>query len=616
MLRFSGVPCSRAVPELEEPARQRSLLGQCRSIETAQYLAELPTQGPEIDIWTIGVTLLRCLTGHKYPLGVSHTSLQHLADKTTDSLLSIPHKDFRRVLAGLLDMDGDARISTFKALPADIDQYPYTTNTHVPAEEREFKNTTFIPARPKHVLQLQIISPGMMSPASDMPSLNATSSGLVKAQSRSQSRDRLAAHFAAGLELTDENFRVTGRSGYVSPPRLQTSLGSNELLLLNPTHEPATRAISFIKYALRCAGTLYHVQGVSDREEQPNLSQDLPQAEPPRLKRSSPVLHCVQMLPKEAPHPHSAAANHLMSIKLRPSLTRAQTAAASAGRSPSAPPASLSKAKKSSSKASEQAKVRCLEFWIQIIPVYVGGGSTDSRRTSPKVDKTQRRNRSRSRTRNGDDVRRCTKLRIRVSDEAALPFVSKALDVTEVENTQTDAEGGGPPVKHVSGPDRMEGKGRKKVVVTADPEEEQARGRPKLSRSASSGEHEMAARRDIAALLSPRQQKSRPQLSRAFTDAPNSAESSELPGIRGERSPISDPDSCASPITPLAGLAPLLPAPTRSKSSRGFFDLVGFGRPRATAAPYTAASTPMPMDESCSADSRPVTPGPMAFAAL
>lgn len=565
------------------------------------------------------MTLLRCLTGHKYPLGASHTSLQHLADKATDSVLSIPHKDFQRTLASLLDLDGDTRIANFKALPADIDQYPYHASVSVPVEEREFKNTTFLPSAPKHVLELPLLSPGSMSPVAPTNGYNGHASGLVSSSSRSQSRDRLAAHFAAGLELVDDDDGPLDKPGLAWSPRGPHGIASTDLLLLNPTREPAIRAISFVKYALRCAGILYHVQPLPTRsceepshqdELQADLAQDLPQIGAPRTKAHAPVLHCVHTLPKEVLHPHSAAASQLLNLKLRPNLSRAQTAAASTGRSPSAPPASSTKSKKATSAGSKSAKVRCLEFWIQILPVYVRGSLSDSKGSSSKLD---RRARSRSRTRNGEEGRKCTKLRICVSDEAALPYIRKALDMSELEADATK-EGGGPPMKHVSGPDRMEGKGRKKVAVLADPEEEHARGRPKLSRSASSGEQEMAARRRAPLADRPAPKPGRPQLSRAFTEAPVFAEST-LDRVRQERSPISDPDSLQSPVSALASLAPLLPVPSRSKSSRGFFDLVGFARPRDTAAPYTAANTPAPVDESSPASTRPSTPGHLLFAA-
>ena len=578
--------------------------------------------------------MLRCLTGHKYPLGVSHTSLQHLEDKTMDSLLSIPHKDFRRTLAGLLDMSGDVRIANFRALPADIDQYPYTLTSNPLAEEREFKNTTFIPAAPKHVLRLPLLSPGSMSPINPDNGYgligNGTASGLVLPRSRSQSRDRLAAHFAAGLELSDDSFPTLTRPGCVSPPRPQTGLAANELLLLNPACEPAMRAISFVKYALRCAGILYHVQPAQasactaahpTNGQQADLSQDLPQVEAPKLKPGAPIMHCIQVLPKEIAHPHSAAANQLMTIKLRPALSRAQTAAAASSRSPSAPPASSTAAKgKKGAKASEPAKIRCLEFWIQIIPVYIGGaeGGNESRRTSPKTEKRQKRGLSRSRTGTMGEERKCSKLRIRVSDEAAIPFVSKALSVTELAE-----DGGARPIKQTSGPARIEGNNRRKVLLAVDPEEEeQVRGRPKLSRSASSGEQEMGSRRDFvrSAGLTTTDKRSnlhqgRPHLSRAYTEAPVNTAGASAP-VRTDSGPMSDPDSSKSPIEQTTTTPLPAPTSTRSKSSRGFFDLVGFARPRATAGPYTAANTPAPIDEASSTDSLPATPNPLTFAAL
>lgn len=68
-------------------------------------------KGPEIDIWCIGVTMLRCLNGHRCPLGTSHTSLQHLSDKTLDAILAIPFPGLQRKVAALLDMDGQKRMA-------------------------------------------------------------------------------------------------------------------------------------------------------------------------------------------------------------------------------------------------------------------------------------------------------------------------------------------------------------------------------------------------------------------------------------------------------------------------------------------------------------------------
>ena len=124
--------------------------------------------GPEVDAWCVGLTVLRCVTPNKYPLGIGHASLQSLAEKVVDALLSVPDAGIRQVLAGLLHLDGVKRMRAFdrfcKSLPERQAKRAEREGRKVRVgddddkraerEKKEFKTTSFIPAPLAHRLEL------------------------------------------------------------------------------------------------------------------------------------------------------------------------------------------------------------------------------------------------------------------------------------------------------------------------------------------------------------------------------------------------------------------------------------------------------------------------------
>ncbi|GAA5972868.1 hypothetical protein JCM11641_003980 [Rhodosporidiobolus odoratus] len=286
--------------------------------------------GPEIDIWCVGLTLLRCLRPDKYPLGTSHASLQAIADKTVNALLGIKDSAIRQLLGSFLNPDGKKRMQAFERFCAGLERKkaegPRRSGAGSeargdPTEEarpREFKSTSFLPSPPAHRLQLRLDD---QSAVVEGPQLEATAVTLDVAdgwatglsqdgmRTTSTSTARTArpdspqlsptAVFATGLPqgLPDspQSLRRSGgdssSSASSSPARSSqpwrrqstssdslaspytpfspsaealsfqhpTYLPPIELILLNPANEGILRAVSYVKYALRCKGILYHV---------------------------------------------------------------------------------------------------------------------------------------------------------------------------------------------------------------------------------------------------------------------------------------------------------------------------------------------------------------------
>lgn len=239
--------------------------------------------GPEVDIWCVGLTLLRCLTPQKYPLGIAHSSLPAIQAKVTDALLSVANEELRGILAGLLSMNGERRMDSFSSLvrqrglernqgecSPEVPMTPLSMSERQPNRPRsEFKSTTFVPTPAKHSLDLPLLA-GSQLPDGPRP---------------------LEVHAAAELA-------VEGVAHQAPPPPV-------ELVLLNPTDEPIQRAASYVKYALRCAGVLYHVR--EDASVLGGKEDDF------RL-----VLECVVPLPRDAAAGASKASNALIAA-LRPS---------------------------------------------------------------------------------------------------------------------------------------------------------------------------------------------------------------------------------------------------------------------------------------------------------
>ena len=57
--------------------------------------------GPEVDAWTCGITLLRCLSGIRYPLGTSHTSPASMGVRAQRVLSSLPPSQLRDDVAAV-----------------------------------------------------------------------------------------------------------------------------------------------------------------------------------------------------------------------------------------------------------------------------------------------------------------------------------------------------------------------------------------------------------------------------------------------------------------------------------------------------------------------------------
>ncbi|GAA5929709.1 hypothetical protein JCM3775_006532 [Rhodotorula graminis] len=317
--------------------------------------------GPEVDAWCVGLTVLRCVTPSKYPLGIGHTSLQSLADKVVDALLTVPDAAIRQVLAGLLHLDGVKRMRAFDRFcrslperqakradregrsalsvddsrtssspsPSPSSQSQQQQAPAPPREKKEFKTTAFVPAPLAHRLELFLDEQSFAR--SEGPKLEATIvgdslDGLVEQvasscttiapsrTSRSTSSTRTAtaeqpqvcappvvasglARAASSSPETPTSLGRTSLSSSPTSPHSPTLTASNtstdsltsapstapptpssyslpfphpsypppvELTLLNPTNEPIRRAVSYIKYALRCKGILYHVRDDSN----------------------------------------------------------------------------------------------------------------------------------------------------------------------------------------------------------------------------------------------------------------------------------------------------------------------------------------------------------------
>ncbi|GAA6034748.1 hypothetical protein JCM8097_001150 [Rhodosporidiobolus ruineniae] len=291
--------------------------------------------GPEIDIWCLGLTVLRCVRPEKYPLGPSHSSLQSMSDKVVDALLAVPDPHLRQVLAGFLNLDGRKRMRAFERFCRGIEERQRASGQHtVPVQEedppkpREFKRTTFLPSPVEHRLPLYldeasstrtegpkleakvvtpeeeegwqsasraasmsrtptvleptvspttVIATGLpraLDDSPDVPQQDEDESPLASASTSSATLPSVPPtpdlspypHAKVGLypsssdslaSSTYSPFSHSVESLSFRHPSLPPPV---ELTLLNPTDEPILRAVSYIKYALRCSGILYHVR--------------------------------------------------------------------------------------------------------------------------------------------------------------------------------------------------------------------------------------------------------------------------------------------------------------------------------------------------------------------
>jgi serine/threonine protein kinase len=214
--------------------------------------------GPEVDAWTCGVTMLRCLTGQRFPLGASHSSMRGMAIRAQRAVASIADEGLRVKVGALLDMDGIKRMKRFEELVVEQEK----CQGEPARDDKKFKSTTFIPAEPTHSIKLPIlaphltadavahVTPGFMSP----PATAGASRRTTPANSRPPSPNR-------------------SRSSTPAPhPKSQLS----NIVAMNPTNQPPERVLSYIKYCLRCAGILYHswpdASGHESKLGPPNLA--------------------------------------------------------------------------------------------------------------------------------------------------------------------------------------------------------------------------------------------------------------------------------------------------------------------------------------------------------
>ncbi|GAA5863571.1 hypothetical protein JCM3774_006530 [Rhodotorula dairenensis] len=314
--------------------------------------------GPEVDVWCVGLTVLRCLVPERYPLGIGHTSLQSIADKVVTALLQVKDASVRQVLAMFLQLDGPKRMRAFDrfcdGLPARLEERARREGRRPrrprPAEDgssgpsqKPVKSTSFISSPLEHRLELFLDE---ASSASDgWPQLSATavedsdasgSSAGYRFPSARISRSTSSRRTVKGegddggdgtprgpeclsrqpsvapsgqqqleelprsrgwrpsLSLLDLGGMVDGTcSPALSPVPSFESLSLRhpvfpppiELVLLNPSNEPIRRAVSYIKYALRSKGILYHVRDDERASYRLSISSASPSTEsqPPSL---------------------------------------------------------------------------------------------------------------------------------------------------------------------------------------------------------------------------------------------------------------------------------------------------------------------------------------------
>lgn len=171
--------------------------------------------GPEIDVWCCGLTVLRCLTGRRCPIGLSHASLGDMGEKVADALLSIADLPMRTTLAGFLQLNGLYRWAAFR----DYRISASAANWRPACPERPFKGTTFIPTVPRYSLNLE-------------------------------------------FKGADNN------ADLLAPPRRGqrsiTSTYPHTLRFENPQQHPNQAIVSYFKYCLRCAGIVYHQWPAAD----------------------------------------------------------------------------------------------------------------------------------------------------------------------------------------------------------------------------------------------------------------------------------------------------------------------------------------------------------------
>ncbi|PWN17908.1 hypothetical protein BCV69DRAFT_295575 [Microstroma glucosiphilum] len=217
--------------------------------------------GPEVDAWTCGVTMLRCMTGAKYPLGSSHSSLRSMAIRAQRAVAQIPLSDepggdetlgrsIRDKIAKLMEMDSVKRIKNFEELAQEL-------NTVAESQRgaKDFKSTSFVPTEPSHKMDLPLLSAEATKRLAAPPSNGS-------AQGPGSFPFGNSAETTPGTSQrgTPANSRPSspGPTPSSSESKLNLPPPPPRLILMNPSMQPAQRVLSYIKYCLRCAGILYH----------------------------------------------------------------------------------------------------------------------------------------------------------------------------------------------------------------------------------------------------------------------------------------------------------------------------------------------------------------------
>ncbi|GAC93201.1 likely protein kinase [Pseudozyma hubeiensis SY62] len=213
----------------------------CPEIVTAlrNPLGTVHYWGPEVDAWTCGITMLRLLTGIRYPIGASHTSVRSMSIRAQRAVATIKDPELRDRVGKLLEVNGERRMRNFQDLVKALEA---SAEEPVQRGIKEFKSTTFIPVEPQHKMNLPLV----IGPAAEAA---VTSPLLPSGATASASASKRTTPISSGPTsptLTDAD----APDAHVSP--------APTLLLSNPTCQPAQRVLSYVKYCLRCAGILYH----------------------------------------------------------------------------------------------------------------------------------------------------------------------------------------------------------------------------------------------------------------------------------------------------------------------------------------------------------------------
>ncbi|KAN0064354.1 hypothetical protein ACQY0O_002549 [Thecaphora frezii] len=197
--------------------------------------------GPEVDAWTCGITMLRLLTGVRYPIGASHTSVRSMSIRAQRAVATIRDPELRSRVGKLLDANGEQRIKNFKQLVAAVEQ----EHGEVQRGRKEFKSSTYIPTAPQHSMNLPLVVGPAAEAALKQPVLPSGSTPTASCHT-SPASSRAPSPFPERLTSAPLFMQAL----YASP--------APSLIISNPERQPPQRVLSFIKYCLRCAGILYH----------------------------------------------------------------------------------------------------------------------------------------------------------------------------------------------------------------------------------------------------------------------------------------------------------------------------------------------------------------------